>query len=210
MFSNIYFFGQKLPIGTYCIEYKLKDFSTCLTFNSNKEFFFTSSGDLGVLEYGSGNYDIKNGFLILDYCNTKLGSFSGYHQYTNWTNDRDNIEIQISVNDRTGEILPNVGISFPREKTSEITNIKGMLIVEFKKSTEICEIIISALGYEQYSFQIQKNLNYQINIVLSEDKDSEGIPIKGQIDNFELLEFKNDILKLKDKDGIFRIWKKIN
>lgn len=62
-------------IGTYCIDYDMKDFSDCLTFETDKSFSYEYSGDTGVFEYGQGKYRFVDKHLVLNYNKTTFHKF---------------------------------------------------------------------------------------------------------------------------------------
>lgn len=189
--------AQQKLLGTYCVDYELNDISKCLKFYSNNYFSYNSEGDLGTLEFGQGKYNLKDGLLILNYSQTKLDLFSGYHRVSKWINSSKNIQIQFKVMDINGTLLRNINIYLPNEEKICTTNKNGECSIQLKKNDEQSKVEVVSIGYDEHFFNIRKDLNYKINIYLKEN--TNGLPIKNQIDTLDVIKNNEKILILKSR-----------
>jgi len=200
IFSNI-IISQSIVEDTYCREYELKDFSICLTFKLNNEFRYEYSGDLGIIDYGEGNYDIRNDSLILNYNETSPKALS-YHRLYYWESGKDSVCLNFKLKTLNGVIVPYASVIFPENKIFK-SNSKGNVSIMLKRSDEKKRISIRDIGL-WYDLEISPTHNYDIDVFFSERGE---IPIMNKIEKFKIIEIKLKKLILQDENGIKSIWK---
>lgn len=83
--------------GTYCDSHLNFNLSNCIQFKENKEFNYEYSGDLGVLNYGKGNWRIANDSLVLKFTKSKPFSLN-YHRLYAWNSHiKDSINLKFKI-----------------------------------------------------------------------------------------------------------------
>ncbi len=200
---NIY--SQFQLSGTYCLEYGLKDFKTCLKFDQAGVFEYEHTGHLGVEKYGKGEYKMNERTLELVYNRTEPKE-APYHKHTYWENKNDSIHFNFKIMNFSDELLPNATVIIDLDKKIGVrTDSSGMACVKLKKSKKLNEIVVNHLGFETYRFDLRKNHNYNIEVRLVE---TSGIPIKNEIVDFEIIENGSDYFKMKNENGKVVLWKK--
>ena len=168
-------YGQIKLTGTYCLDYKLKDFNDCFTFLDNAEFKHIVSGDLGVLKQGEGEYKIENNLLTLKYNKTKV-EYSGYHKTAYWKTDKDSISLKFRITNLKG-IKNKSGVIFLNKKGVIIDSLRG-LELKIKKSNSRMKVLVNSLGFETYIFELKLDKNYDIQVYLNEGNRPEFIKDK--------------------------------
>lgn len=198
---------QKLT-GTFCVSSSTAgNYAECLTFFKSGRFEYSTGGDLGDEFFGKGIYSRENNILILNYNKTELNNFSSYHKYTNLTNNKDLVAIEIKVMNTHGEPIPWVNI-FINDNEVKKTNKLGELFLEFQKLESFINFEAAFVGYQRHKFKIRQDLSSKIEVYLKEGQ-FEGTPILNQIDSLNILEFNDKYFKMEGKDNIIRKWIKI-
>ncbi|WP_298370093.1 hypothetical protein [uncultured Lutibacter sp.] len=203
--------AQTNLIGTFCIDYTMKDFFNCLTFQKEKNFKYKYGGDTGMFEYGQGKYKFKGNKLILNYNKTEPIKI-GYHLSKIWTNSKDSINLKINIFNFDSIPLPSVSIVY-KDSLSKYgyggvsANEKGIASVDLKRDRTTLRLTVSHIGYRQYEFEIDKNYIYDISIFLQ--KEGYGLPILNKIDTLIIYKKRPKYFSVKNRDGTISIWKKL-
>ncbi len=206
--------SQNIIKGTFCVDYDLKDFSSCLKFNENREFIFNHSGDTGILEYGKGEYKLTDNQLILNYNKTPVKKL-GYYNFSIWKNNLDSIDIIVSVfNKRTKAPIKYANVFF-KDSTNKVgytgfsANESGMVNLTTTKDKNTIELNVIYIGFLEQKINLTRNKNYMIEVYLKEIEDENGIPILNQIDTLELVQYNKKQFKVKNKNGSLITWRKM-
>lgn len=197
--------------GTFCIDYAMKDFFNCLTFQTEKNFKYEYGGDTGMFEYGQGKYKFMGNRLILNYNKTEPQKI-GYHVSRIWTNSKDSINLKIKIFNFDSIPLPYVSVAYEDSLSKcgysgVATNEKGIASLNLKRDKTNLQFKVSNLGFKQYEFTIDKNYNYTISVFLQ--KVGDGLPLLNQIDTLYIAKIKPKYFTVKNKDGRVTTWKKI-
>lgn len=186
-------FSQKIS-GTYCRNYKLDDVSTCIDFIEGGKFKYQHTGDLGVIEYGEGNYCLKKKKIILNFKSSKPIHKSTYDILKSKKSDKDSIKLNITVKDFDDKsIILFKKIKLNNDKPIDVENQN----IYVKKSNKKLNIKVISVGYEIISFNLKPNKNYSIEVFL---KGANGNPIKNQKRTFKIINYKQDSLVLYRND----------
>lgn len=188
--------------GTYSYLAPNQEHYDFYDFAKSGKFEYHTGASGGDFLYGKGIFKISGDTLILNYNSTELQDFSGYHRLTSWKNNRDSIDIQIQVMDTKGIQLRNGFIFLPHKKRSADLNKEGSTFLKFEKTDEKIPFEITSLGYQDYFFDLEQNLNQSVVVFLQENQS--GIPIKGQKEILIIKNLKKDFIELEDSQG--RIW----
>lgn len=217
--NNLY--SQTNINGTFCIDYDLKDFSVCFKFEKNKSFKYEYSGDLGLAEFGKGEYSFIDNKLILNYNKTEPVKV-GYHISKIWTNNRDTINIRFNLYDFDNNPISYANIVFKDSlykqgyKMLALDNKEGKASITLKKDLSELEFQISSMEYgipsslyhSIYKLRINKNYNHDISVFLP--KAESGLPILNQIDTLIIDKKKPKYFTVKNKDESITTWKKLD
>ncbi|CAM1359551.1 hypothetical protein [Tenacibaculum xiamenense] len=203
-------FAQKKIEGSFILDYSLKDFSTNLVFYPNGIFEYNHSGDLGLLEFGKGEYFIRKDSLMLKYNLTKLRENS-YFKTKTYFNNKDSISVKFNIYDFSKQSLNRIQIwSFPNYKDTE-TNKEGEAFLNFKKKSfkEVAQIHIDQVGFDKLIVYINLDRNYEIDVFLNKTETYEYHPkaLKNQVEKFKILEITDKNINLKKQDKIIRLMK---
>ncbi|WP_408029418.1 hypothetical protein [Tenacibaculum xiamenense] len=186
VFITFNVFSQINLEGTFCKKSKHKDFATCYKFSENN-FKYEHIGDIGIIEYGEGNFLIKNDSLILIYNKTELNNKSNYKIVNTSTSKSDSIKLRFIIKNSyhmldyplNGAIKINDGPYINLNKDGEIA---------VKKTYDSIKLKTGVLHQDNLEFKIKADKNYLLEVFLSE---SSGKPIVNRIEKFKI----NKILK---------------
>jgi hypothetical protein len=162
-------------------------------------------GDLGIIKFGKGQYEIRNDSLFLDYNLTPL-QFNSYHRTKYYENNKDLIELKITVFDMDGK--PLLGILLDSELSNHPvkTNRDGLGILKIKNDKKKNLVMISDEKYGVYSFELWNHLNYDIEVFLEQDLRN-ITPIKGTIFKYQILEYTDQVITLQNKNKVLKLKK---
>ena len=199
--NNLTSFSQLNIEGKYCLNYKLKDFSTCYSFK-NGIFEYKDSGDIAVIQYGKGHYFIKNDSLILNYDLTEVKENS-YHTSKQYYNYKNTIDIKFTIYNFKKEPLHDLMVcGKPNFKCVE-SNKEGKAILTFKKGKQKDKIEIQIAGGNGsfHQFYVSSNANHEIKVYMSEGFSyfESPKPIKNQIIKCKITAIGKDTIKLSGK-----------
>jgi len=178
-------------------------------FDESGKFEYHKGASLGDDKYGFGTYEIRNDTLILIY-NTAEPLIIGHHKSRVFTNKNSKIEIVFTVYDLENNItLPFTNIFYIDDKINkgyegEKTDENGKANFELIKSNKKIEFNITLLGFKEYKLTIEPKYSYSIDVYLQ--KQGLGIPIKNQVDKFEINEFNEELFRIKTKSGKIETW----
>lgn len=179
-----------------------------LTFLKNGEFQFTAaSGDLGKADFGAGTYIYTDQKLILNFNRTALTSISSYSHFQIWKNNKDFVEMNVTVADIHGIPIPGANVFCTEFKIVQQTNSEGTCTLILPKKMKETEIKVLFIGLKESRTLVNLNLNYKLKVFLSEGE-LEGIPILNQSDTLNVISVNRTNFKIKNKDGEIIIWKK--
>ncbi len=199
-------FSQGKIEGEYYSTDETGDYFSNYTFK-NGTFYTESRGHLGVVNYGSGHYFIKNDSLILNYHLTELQT-NDYHKYKYFENNKDSIKVKITIRDTNNNPLSNIAVINPANKINEVSNKKGVLKFSLKKKKGKLElhVVNNNLGYY---ISFLTNRSYEIDVFLRQD--NYATAFKNQIVRYKILEIsRNSITLQKEKHTIMLKIKKDN
>lgn len=200
-------YGQFKFIGTHCVHYDLKDFSSCYTFTDNGEFEYKHSGHLGVQKYGKGKFKIKDSILTLNYNKTKV-KYSSYHKTASWESDIDSITLKFKVLDINGERIKYASIIVDlKNKIGLKTDSSGIANIKIKKSALKNKIRIGHIGYGKHIFEVKFNKSYDFEVYL--DGVNNPKLIKDRIFKYQIIEKEGDYSIMKNDGGKKTLWKKL-
>ncbi len=201
-------YGQFKLIGTYCIHYDLKDFSSCYTFTNNGEFEYKHFGHLGIQEYGKGEFTIQDSILTLNYNKTEV-KYSSYHKTASWKSNADSITLKFKVLDTHGKRVKSATIIVDlKNKIGLKTNSCGIATINLKKSDIKNKIKIGHLGYDDHTFEIEFNKSYDFEVYLDESNNPKLI--KDRVFKYQIMEKEGDYTIVKNENGKKFLWKKFN
>ena len=210
LYNTVY--SQKTLEGVFCVEYDLKDYSVCLTFETNKNFIY-EYGDTNMFEYGRGEYEISGNELILNYNKTEPIK-TGHHVSEIWTNNKDSIEVHFKVFDFNNNPIPYVNvmykISLPDNTytyNGAVADEQGLAKLNLLKENKELQLIISNVGYTEYKLMVDKTNNYNISVFLQ--KHGDGLPILNQIDTLEIVKRRPKYFTVRNKNGSVTTWRKL-
>lgn len=195
---------QKQIVGRYSSLMLNQEHYNYFDFNKNGIFEYHSGASLGDDKFGKGHYQIKNDSLILKYDLTEL-KVNGFHKYRTYTNSSDSIQLKISVFDTDKTQLSRVNVYNTKSRYGELVNDKGIAYLKFKRDIGNIKIEASDLCCGNYSFLIDTKYNYKIDVFLRKKPNS--IAIKDEIEKYKIVEYKDDFIKLKSKNGIIKLVK---
>lgn len=200
-------------LGTFCKVYDLKHFSSCLTFETDKNFTYRYRGDTGIFEYGQGEYGFVDNRLILNYNKTEPIK-TGHHLSEIWTNNKDSIDVNFKFFDFNNNPIPLVNvmykISLPDNTytyNGVVADEQGIAKLNLTKESEQFQLIISNVGFNQYELTIYKKYNYDIAVYLRAE--GGGSPILNQIDTLEIVKRRPKYFTVRNKNGGETTWRKL-
>lgn len=194
-------FSQKNIIGTYSVDFKLKDFSTIYSFYENGTFEKTTEGDVGRENYGKGHYYIKNDSLILNYDLTELEENS-YHKIKYYENYNNQVKVEINLFDLNKNPIEEVEVINDVNNSRDKPNKDGTIIYFFPKKSGWVKFRVLNYWFGTHEFTITTNLNSQVEVYL---RRSSGAGIKDVIFKYRILELNSEKLKLETKSGIMTL-----
>lgn len=201
--SNLY--CQKKISGRYSNLMLNQEYYNYFEFYENGVFEYHSGADLGDDEFGKGHYKIENDTLILNYNLTELKEES-YFRIKKYYNSKDSIQINLNIYDFKNNPLDNIMVySFPIYKSTE-SNKNGISTLKFKKGLpkEKIEIHIDAEFWSKQIIYLDLITNYNIDVYMSslvKGGFSHPKALKNQIIKYKILEYKDEFMKLKNKEG---------
>ncbi|MGY0408858.1 MAG: hypothetical protein ACWIPJ_10985 [Polaribacter sp.] len=197
-------FSQTKIEGEYCMYYKTKDYSTCLSFN-NGFFEYIHSGHVAS-DYGEGTYFINKNSLTINFNKIKSNNFSKYKILNSYKTCKDSIQLKFIVKDKEGIL------QYPYNGTVEIENgvykilgKKGIISLK-NSSQDSIRIRLRNLSFDSLDIKLKSGRNYTIEVFLSEFS---GNPIKNK-KIFYTIEKINDSILILNNNGIKSIWKNTN
>lgn len=173
----------------------------------NKEFSFTSGGDLGIHEYGSGDYVVQNDMIILNYNDTQLTPVRNESEILGYKNFKSDLHYRFLIKDFNGQIIENANIFLNNDRVpiEMIENYHELTIPKEKlSSNDRVELIITKLGFREFRTELFNNLNYIIKIKLSQDKIG-STPIYNAIDTLSFKKVNNHYILFKEEKIFKRI-----
>lgn len=173
------------------------------SFNETGSFEYHKGASLGDNYYGSGEYELNDNLLILNYRRTKNRPNS-YYKSSFWVNSDKTILVNFNIKDESDIPILGVHIEIKELGISVTTDANGEASVIIDKSKKLFVGKVSYLGYDTCNFVFNSNRNYLFTVFLN-NKPS-GLPIKNQIDTLEV-QNKGTCLVSKDKE--ISKWKKI-
>jgi hypothetical protein len=206
LLNTTFCFSQKKLVGTYSLNYKLKDFYTNYIFLKKGIFTYESGGDVAVIDFGKGHYLIKNDSLILNYDLTELKEKS-YHQQKSYKNFKDSVLVKINIYDVDKNTLSGIVVKNDVDDLRNKSNKNGVIVFNFKnkKGKVNFRVLDWHFRFEVYEFSLYSNLNHEVNVYL---RRRNGIGVKNIIYKYKILEINKKYIKLENKNGIAVIWKK--
>lgn len=207
-------YSQDTFSDTYCIDYDLMDFSTCITFETKNTFKYSQYGDTGRLKYGEGEYKHQNNRLILNYNKTSAKSI-GHYSLSVYKNNSDSIRLIVSVfNTRTNEPIEYANVFFKDSinnlgYTGSSANADGLVEIRTSKNKNNIELNVIYLGFIEQKINLIRDKNYKIKVYLKEQADESGMPILNQIDTLEIVKIRPKYFTVKRKDGNIATWRKL-
>jgi hypothetical protein len=202
-FSFSLSFSQQKIEGKYELNIKLNEFNEKYTFNKAGVFKYEKFGDLGLISFGKGNYFIKNDSLILNYNLTELKKES-YYKSEKYYNHKDSIQVKINVyNFDKQPIVNSVIYAFPKNNSTE-SNKDGEAFLKFKKQegNNKIELHIDGEFLAKQVICINSDANYVIDAFMNKNEIiglEHPKAIKNQIKKFNIIEFKENEMKLNYK-----------
>lgn len=205
--SEVKLYGQFELKGTYCVDYELKDFASCYTFNENGEFKYKNSGHLGVNKYGSGEFIIRDSLMILNYNKTKP-KYSSYHKISFWESNGDSISINFKVLDIYNKKVFYAAIQLnSNEQIISKNDSNDMVGFKIEKNKKCNTFTIMSIGYDTHKFNLKFDKNYDIEVYLKEGNNVRTI--RGRIENYKILNLIDEYLYIKNSKGINVVLKKL-
>jgi hypothetical protein len=203
-------FSQNLLSGTFSNLARHQEYYNSYTFNENGEFYYHSGASSGNFYFGKGEYQIENGNLILNYNKTNPLKI-GHHVSEIWQNKADSIAVHFSFFDFDNNPIPYVNFFYQDSLSKKgyqggVANKDGQGLIKLKKDKKDIMLTVSNIGFRQYTFQINRNYNFDVSVFL--ETQGNGIPIKNQIDTLRLIEIKENSFKVIEKDGKITTWLK--
>ncbi|QNM85374.1 hypothetical protein H9W90_14475 [Polaribacter pectinis] len=183
--------SQSKFIGLHCKDYKTKDFSTCYNFNKGL-FVYEHIGDIGVIEYGAGNYQIKNDSLFLNFDKTKSRNTSKVKLLSKTDSFKDSIQLKFIVrNQKQVLTYPYNGSIEIKDKGYTSLNKNNVVFVKNNFQDSIV-IKYRNLGFDPLEINLKSGRNYVIEISLG---DFSGKPIFYKKEYYKVEEFLNNYNK---------------
>lgn len=201
-------YGQFKFIGTHCVHYDLKDFSSCYTFTNNGEFEYKHSGHLGIQEYGKGEFKIQDSILTLNFNKTEV-KYSSYHKTASWKSDTDSITLKFKVLDINGKRIKYASIIVSlKDKIGLKTDLSGVANFKVKKSLIKNKIRIDHIGYGKHTFEVKFNKSYDFEVYL--DGVNNPKLIKDIIFKYQIIKKEGDYSIVKNENDKKLLWNKLN
>ena len=204
-------FSQKRIEGMYSYTDKTGEFWMKLEFSKDNLFNYESGMDVGVSEYGKGNYVQTKDSLILNFDLTEV-KYKGYHILKPYRNLEDSTEINVIVYDINKTKLRNTQVFIPSEKWHKaLSDINGNAKLKFKSENTSNQLVIINNEYDaMYSIDnISLDTCYEIEIFLMKNSHDTGTAIKGTVIKYKILKNKKDYLELQQPDGTILQFKKV-
>ena len=202
---SIQLYCQKKIIGRYSSLMSYQEHYNYFDFNENGIFEYHSGASLGDDEFGKGHYLIKNDSLILNYDLTEP-SYKSYHKTKEYYNSTDSVTLRVIVKDFKQNPIVNAETYILKENKGYIIDSNGEAIFNLKKENEDFILNVSNVGYEPYNIKLSKLKNYIIAVFLKEGSNAPKA-IKGEILKYKLIEYHNNLIKIKKKNKILTLIK---
>ncbi|CEN34367.1 conserved exported hypothetical protein [Capnocytophaga cynodegmi] len=202
-------FSQKTMGGIYSYIDGTGEFWTRLELSKDGYFNYESGMDVGVSEYGKGNYVQTKDSLILNFDLTEL--IEGiYHRYTYYQTNKDSVEINYRIITPKNENINGLNIVSLTDETGDVLENTNIGTLRLKKINNFRRIFISLIGFDAYEFKISGNYNYNIDIYWRTPSDYyRASPIKFVTKKYKILKNKKDYLELQQPDGTILQFKKV-
>ncbi|SEA18707.1 hypothetical protein SAMN05443667_102258 [Flavobacterium gillisiae] len=211
LFTSNYMFCQKKITGIYSSLMPHQEHYNYFDFNTNGTFEYHSGASLGDDEFGKGYYQIKNDSLILNYDLTEIKEDS-YYKSRRYYNSKDSIQIKFNAYNFNKTPIQNIQIySYPNYKSTK-TDSNGVATLSFKKveRNSKMEIHIDGAFLAKQVIYIDVNTNYIIDVYMSKSVIiGFGHPkaIKNETEKYKILEYQDDIIKLKNNSRVMDLIK---
>jgi hypothetical protein len=168
---------------------------TYYIFYKNGTFKRNTSGELGEIDYAKGHYYIKKDSLIFDYDLTEL-KINDYHTYKYYANNKDSINVKITIRDINNKSLSDISILSLQNKIEGVSDENGIVEFTLKKRKKKIEFDI-AHSFLGYNFNIWLDKSYDIDVFLRND--NYATPIKNQINGYKILGITKDGIRLRNE-----------
>jgi len=203
--SPISICAQENLKGIYLVKDLSGNFAEFIDFKNNNEFYYETSGHLGIESYGCGTYKFNSKNLILDFKNTEPLELSN-HKSKFWINNKQEIELNVFVTDLNGNEIPYANIYSENTKEGVVANEKGFGLLTLNKKDENSKLIISFIGYLREEIEYRQDFNYEFRVFLK--KGGMPTPILNEIDTLKITKKKRAFFKTMDKNKIEKLWEK--
>ncbi|WP_157578291.1 hypothetical protein, partial [Tenacibaculum ovolyticum] len=191
-------FSQNKLEGEYKIVNKLNDFSEKYFFTKSNTFKYEYHGDLGLIQFGNGEYFIKKDSLILNYNLTELKEES-YHRIKKYYNSKDSIIIKLNIyNFKSNPIYNSIVYAYPNNISTE-SDKNGKAVLKFKKGKKKIELQIDGEYLAKQIIYIHTNANYTINAYMNKNEIigfNHPKAIKNEIVKYKIIDITEGEIKL--------------
>ncbi|MDN3491610.1 hypothetical protein [Winogradskyella bathintestinalis] len=178
------------------------------SFYKNGLFDYHSGASLGDDKYGNGHYFIKKDSLILQYDLTDLKDNS-YHKFKNYINTSDSIILKINIYNLDKKRLAHVSVlGSSKERYGVESNGEGIAYLKFKKEKGSRKIEISDLCCGNYSFKINSEFNYEVDVFLRK-KFNKPTAIKNEVEKYKIIEHTDTYIELKKNNQTIKLIKQL-
>ncbi len=166
IFISIISYSQEKLNGKYCTFPPAEGDVICLTFKENNKFDYSVTGCLGLSHVGSGNYELKDKALMLNFDKNDGPKRNKVTISQLESKSPTSVEFEFFAKNENGSPLVLDIFESESDKKYELDNQNNTIQVE--KSDSFVNYKIFAIGYETEKLELKQNSSKKIEITMFE------------------------------------------
>jgi len=161
---SIVTFSQEKLTGKYCLTFGEGD-ATCIDFKENNRFDYVKSGCLGIIEIGSGKFELKNKNLNLIFDKTEQVSKRKIKITDIKTENEKEINLTFNIKDENGNELPANIIRPLADRKYFFYDEPNKTFIVYKNSPN-AKYSVELMGYETIEIGINHTNDKKISVIM--------------------------------------------